>query len=203
MVKTPVTGVAARPYATSKRAATRDATRQRIVDATIELHRTVGDVGLTITEVARRAEVSRVTVYRHFPDQASLLSACTGHYFAQHAPPDPAAWSSIPDPLERLEVALRAVYGWFDETGEMVGRGEEDAPTNPVLAELLVPFGVAWDRMRDGIDAGWPSRSMVRRAMIGHALAFSTWKSLRRTQGLSADDAISSMVRSVAAVMSA
>jgi hypothetical protein len=50
---------------------------QRIVEATIALHEGVGPARTTISDVARRAGVGRLTVYRHFPDEPMLLSACS------------------------------------------------------------------------------------------------------------------------------
>ena len=69
-------------YELKRRAQSQEETRRKIVEATIGLHRTVGATGTTISGIAKRAGVGRVTVYRHFPDELSLLQACTGHYFA-------------------------------------------------------------------------------------------------------------------------
>src|SRR3712207_7691871 len=45
-------------------------TRHRIVEATVELHRTRGPANTTISEIAQRAGVNRLTVYNHFPDRS-------------------------------------------------------------------------------------------------------------------------------------
>ncbi|MCY7302061.1 MAG: TetR/AcrR family transcriptional regulator, partial [Thermoleophilia bacterium] len=42
--------------------------------------RTVGPAATQISEIARRAGVQRVTVYNHFPDEASLFAACSAHW---------------------------------------------------------------------------------------------------------------------------
>src|SRR5438552_18337783 len=77
-----------RRYELKRRGERQDQTRQRIVDATIELHKSIGAAQTTISEIAKRAGVGRVTVYRHFPDEGTLLDACSGHDFAQHPFPD-------------------------------------------------------------------------------------------------------------------
>jgi AcrR family transcriptional regulator len=86
-----------RKYALRKRAEQVAETRRRITEAAIELHGTVGPAGTRISEVARRAGVQRVTVYNHFPDDASLFAACSAHWRALHPGPDPAAWAGIED----------------------------------------------------------------------------------------------------------
>ena len=58
-----------RSYQLKRRAERQDETRQRIIEATIELHQTVGPAATTVTDIAQRAGVGRVTVYRHFPDE--------------------------------------------------------------------------------------------------------------------------------------
>lgn len=187
-----------RKYDLKRRAERQDATRRRIVEVAIGLHESIGAAATTITEIAERAGVGRLTVYRHFPDQKALLTACTSHYFAQHPQPDPAAWRDVSDPTERLTRALNEVYAYFAVTGGMLTRAEQDAPSLPILAELMEPSAVLWGRMGDVVAEAWPdasatSAATVRRAAIGHALALSTWRSLTREQGLTEQAAIDLM----------
>src|SRR5215210_5120807 len=108
-----------RKYELRKRAEQVAETRRRITEAAVELHRTVGPAATRISDVARRAGVQRVTVYNHFPDDASLFAACSAHWRALHPGPDPAAWASIEDSGERLRVGLRELYAWYRETESM------------------------------------------------------------------------------------
>src|SRR5215208_5174558 len=87
---------------TGRRDSRRERTRQRIVEATIELHETVGTARTTISAIAEKAGVQRLTVYRHFPDERALFTACRGHWSATNPPPDPATWTQSADPEERL-----------------------------------------------------------------------------------------------------
>ena len=48
--------------------------RERLLDAAREVILTVGWKRATLTDVARRAEVSRMTVYRAYPDMQSVLA---------------------------------------------------------------------------------------------------------------------------------
>src|SRR5579859_1136935 len=90
-----------------------DQTRQRIVEATVELHGTVGLAATTIAAIADRAGVTRLTVYRHFPDEAALIGACSAHWISQQQPPDPGTWSRIGDPAERLRAGLADLYRFY------------------------------------------------------------------------------------------
>ena len=85
-----------RRYALKRRADRQNETRQRIVEATVHLHQTIGGAKTTISAIAEKAGVERLTVYRHFPDEKTLFTACTSHYLALNPPPDPAAWEKIP-----------------------------------------------------------------------------------------------------------
>jgi AcrR family transcriptional regulator len=69
-------------------------TRQRIVEATVALHGSVGPAATTIAAIADRANVTRLTVYRHFPDETTLFNACSAHWLSQRQPSDPGAWGA-------------------------------------------------------------------------------------------------------------
>ena len=112
----------ARTYKLKQRAAQQAETRQRIVEAAVALHESLGGAGATVTAIAERAGVGRLTVYRHFPDERALLTACTTHYFVQHPPPDPAAWARIADPESRLRQALGELHAYYRRTEGMLAR---------------------------------------------------------------------------------
>jgi len=76
-----------RPYRMSKRAEQVAYTRLRIVEATVELHGTIGPAGTTVMGIAEQAGVTRATVYRHFPDEDALFRACSAHWRARQDPP--------------------------------------------------------------------------------------------------------------------
>src|SRR3954463_9411254 len=91
-----------RRYELKERARRQEETRQRIVDATVALHREVGPARTTIAEVARRAGGGRVTVYNHSPDETALLGACSTRFIERTPPPDPSVWTEIREPDARL-----------------------------------------------------------------------------------------------------
>lgn len=187
----------ARKYEMRNRAARQEATRQRIVEATVALHEEAGVIGTTISDIAARAEVERATVYRHFPDERSLIAACTGHYNAQHPLPDPEPWGRIASPAQRLRTALREIYAYHRRTERMTARNMPDVQRLPVVQEVLAPVMAHWAQARDVLVADWttdPSRLSAVAAAVGHAIGFSTWQSLVREQGVGEGEAVEMMV---------
>ena len=192
----------ARKYELQRRAQSQADTRRRIVDATLHLHQTVGPAATTIAAVARGAGVSRLTVYRHFPDEVSLLRACTSTYDLDHPPPDPAPLFAIQDPVKRLETALSELYRYYTENEVMIGNGADSAPMVPALVEALAPMFEGLRQLVGLLAQGWGidggPGSLVHGG-ISHAIAFTTWRSLRREQGLTNDQAVRLMVGMVKA----
>jgi AcrR family transcriptional regulator len=185
-----------RPYHKRRRAQLEEATRLRITEAAVDLHGSVGPARTTISAVAVRAGVQRATVYRHFPDEQALFDACSSHWMAQHPLPDHAAWAAIEDPDERLRTALGELYGWYERGDHMLERTIRDAALVPALRSSMEAFRGWLDAAADAILRGRPERGACRRRMraaVGHALAFETWRSLVRHQGMSRSETIELM----------
>lgn len=183
-----------RKYELKKRAERQDETRQRIVEAAVALHEQLGPAQTSISSIAELAGVGRPTVYRHFPDERALFNACTSHYLSSHQPPDPEVWRSIVDPGERLRVALMEVYRWYRETERMMVVSFRDLPEIPVLSEVMAPLIALFANAQQMLADGWPAPSpALLRAAIGHALAFSTWRSLASDYGLP-DEAVADLM---------
>jgi AcrR family transcriptional regulator len=174
-----------RPYRKSRRAAQEAATRLRITEAVVDLHRTVGPVHTTIKEVASRAGVSRMTVYHHFPAERDLVEACSTHWSRAHPMPDPTAHDHVADPAERLTAALRDLYRWYAATEEMMGKVLRDAPVVPALGELMAERWFAHlDRLVEHLSRGVAAESgeapgeREQRAALRLAVDFQTWRLL-------------------------
>lgn len=193
-----------RKYELKRRAEKQEETRRRITEATVELHETLGLAQTTISAIAERAGVQRLTVYRHFPDERSLFTACMSHYQAENPLPDPAPWARVTDPEARLRSALTEVYAYHHRTEPMMLSTMRDIPQKPVMFEILQPFFRHWEKVRDVLAVGWGARGERRKlllAAIGHALDFGTWRSLVREQGLDDKQATELMVRMVRCAM--
>jgi AcrR family transcriptional regulator len=185
-----------RPYRMRRRAELEEQTRRRITESTVALHEELGPARTTISAVAERAGVRRSTVYRHFPDEEALFAACSSHWGAANPPPDPRAWAAIADPGQRTETALRELYAFYGRTEGMYTSLLRDEPLVPIVQRLLGDFYGYLRAIQDILMAGRGLRGHAARrtrAAIGHALAFPTWRSLTREQGLADDDAVALM----------
>jgi AcrR family transcriptional regulator len=185
-----------RPYRMKKRAELEKQTRLRITESAVDLHEQLGPARTSISAVAERAGVRRSTVYRHFPDEEALFAACSSHWAAANPPPDPHAWAAIEDPRERTETALRELYAFYGRTEEMFTSLLRDEPIVPVVHRRLGEFYGYLTQTRDTLMRGRGLRGNAARrtrAAIGHALAFPTWRSLTREQGVADGDAVAMM----------
>jgi len=188
-----------RKYELKHRAAQQAATRNRIVQAAVGLHTSVGPARTTVSEIAERAGVQRHTVYAHFPDQQALFDACSAHWAGLHPLPDASRWSAIADSEDRLRAALDDVYVWYETVEEDLAIFDRDSQVHDITAELVARRRDRLRALTEPLASGWSRRKVVR-AAIGHALEFETWRSLVRRQGLTraqAVDAVLSFVRSV------
>ena len=180
----------------------RPQTRLRITEAALSLHEEIGPALTTISAVAKRAGVERPTVYRHFPDEASLLGACRDHWLSQNPPPDPGPWVALADPEERLRVALTQLYGFHEATAPMTANLLRDASISPAVAEAIAMMPAAFAAIVELLLVGWlvdPDRMHLVRAALAHSVSFQTWRSLCVTNGLDEEDAVELVIGMVSA----
>jgi AcrR family transcriptional regulator len=190
-----------RRYEKRARAAKEQETRQRILEAALALHGTVGPARTTISAIAERAGVRRATVYRHFPDERALFLGCSGLSRERNPPPDPALWATLADPGERLEAALEAIYRWYAQIEPLLTAVLRDVDAMPIIAELQGARLAYLAAVEDGLAAGWGVRGTAARrlrATIGLALDFHSWRTLHG-RGLGRADAIAVMASAVRA----
>jgi AcrR family transcriptional regulator len=177
-----------------KRAEQVDQTRQRIIEAAVHLHGTVGPAETTIAGIAREAGLTRLTIYRHFADDDAIFAACSAHWMAGQVPPDPARWLATTDPLSRLRVGLADLYRFYRAGEPMLTRIYRDKASMPLTrqqainqrdaefcARLLEPFDVT------------PAARRRLRAVVAHAVSFWTWRSLCVENGLTNREAVDAM----------
>ena len=190
-----------RKYELKARAEAQRETRDRIAQAAAELHEEKGVAKTTVAEIARRAGVTRLTVYNHFADLSELIPACAGHYDKLHPAPNLSSVLAEADPAERVRGALTRLYGWYRETEPMYGKLFSDRASVPELDRFLEQN---FDRMQAELAGNLTAAFGVRGrraertgALIRLALDYWTWSRLSR-EGLDDSGAADLMAAAIA-----
>lgn len=186
-----------RPYRKKRRAELEEETRRRITESAVALHGSLGPARTSMSAVAEHAGVRRSTLYRHFPDEEALFDACSACWRAANPPPDIAEWAGIEDPDARLRAALGAMYAYYRRDDAMIANLLRDIEL-PVVSSRFGAFLEYLEAVRGSLLRGRPRRRAVR-AAIGHALSFTTWRTLARNEQLDDRQAAELMCRLVAA----
>jgi AcrR family transcriptional regulator len=191
-----------RPYRKKRRAELEAQTRLRITESAVDLHGRLGPSRTSMSAIAEHAGVRRSTLYRHFPDEAAVFDACSAHWRAANPPPDLAQWAAIEEPDRRLRTGLEELYAYFRQTEAMMENLYRDEQLVPSVKASFSRFRGYLAGAQEVLLAGRRSRGRARErvsAAIGHAVAFSTWRSLVREQGLDDRAAAELMCRLVVA----
>jgi AcrR family transcriptional regulator len=190
-----------RPYTLGRRAEKQAQTQRRIVEAAVELHGRIGPAQTSLSMVAERAGVQRHTLYAHFPDERSLLMACSGLALERDPLPDPAPWRPIEDRDERLRAGLAAIYGWYERNADVTGCVLRDAESHPLTREIAeLRYGPSMAAYSDVLGAKLTAK---QRALLKLALSFFTWRTLIRDGGLKTGAAVKAMVQAITAAAEA
>ena len=178
-------GSTSRPYRKIERARREEETRRRITEAAVDLHGTRGPANTTVTEVAKLAGVSRMTVYNHFPTEFDLFLACSTHWATRNPFPDPSRWAESNNPSERLISALKELYGWYGLKEGMLGKAFRDTPVLPSLQKVLDDLWSTYvEQLVGALAQGWPvgkAESETLRAALRLVVDFGTWRVLTRS----------------------
>lgn len=181
-----------RKYELKARAESQRETRDRIARTAAELHEEKGVARTTVAEIARRAGVTRLTVYNHFADLSELLPACAAHYGALHPLPE---FDALVERAEPVRPVLAALYGWYRETEPMFGKLFSERASVPELDRYL---DENIDRVQAELAGALAARSGARhKTLIRLALDFWTWRRLSG-DGLDDDAAADLMAAAIA-----
>lgn len=185
----------ARTYKLGKRADRKAETRQRIVEAAVDLHGSVGPAATSLSMVAERAGVQRHTLYAHFPRERLLFEACSGLTIERDPMPDPRPWREIADPGDKLRTGLDAIYGWYERNAQLAACVLRDAEHHALTRDIVEEkMGPPMAECRAALGHGLPPPA---NAMLGLAMSFATWRTLTRDEGLSSGGAAEAMTRAV------
>lgn len=153
---------ARRSYQSDLRAEQAEATRTRILDATLRVMAR-GLASVSIPAVAAEAGVSVPTVYRHFGTKHDLLTALYPHGMRQAGAELPA----IPRSLDDLRDGVRALFGGVDSMDDLA-RAALASPAAEEARKATMPRRLAV--MRQLADAFAPDLGAAERARIARLL---------------------------------
>jgi AcrR family transcriptional regulator len=184
-----------RSYTLKKRAEQQAQTRQRIVEAALDLHGSVGPARTTLSMIAEKAGVQRHTLYAHFKDERSLFAACSGLHLEREPLPEPEAWRRINDVDQRLRVGLSELYEWYSRNAGIVGAVLRDAQvhdlTRETVAVSIVPYlNACTDVLRETLTE-------QQSTVLALAFSFHTWQILVQEQRLQSAEAAEVMARAI------
>jgi AcrR family transcriptional regulator len=171
--------LAPRKYTMDKRRAAVEETRQRILEATLALHSEKGIFGTSWQDIAKRADVSVGTVYKHFPSLEELVPACGELMYAITRPPSledaPRIFAEAHSLEGRLGRLVEELFAFYE-------RGAPYIETD--FQERRLPAVVEWEAymratiaelVREALVSAGPEERTVQ--SVSALLDFSTFKS--------------------------
>ena len=169
-----------RKYEMRERAKAYQATRQRILQATFELHRAKGVAATTFADVAARAGLAPATVIRHFPTMGELVGACGAHVWQWLALPDPTqVFAGVGEPAERLRRLVQEVCGVYARGEGPIQGTRNDRDAVPQLDQFLRQLDTALEQLvREALTPYEPSERVTQLALT--VLDYGVWRSLRQ-----------------------
>ncbi len=109
-------------------------TRERLLQAAVDACIEFGYEGVTLSDIARRAQVSTPAVYSHFSGKDSLLVEASQHELEK------ISSIRLPDALGIHGVARQFLQPGFERTRILISELHNAAHRSPELAELLADW---------------------------------------------------------------
>jgi hypothetical protein len=188
-----------REYHSELREGQAQETRRRILDATMRVMAS-GLANMSIPAVAREAQVSVPTVYRHFQTKEALFAALYPHVVYRSA----SARPPMPASLDELKPSMRRQFASLDALGD-AERAAMASPAGRETRRASMPGRIALTRQV--ADAIVPPDSAIDRERLTRLLviltgmaAFRTW---RDDLGCSVEEAADDLDWAVRALISA
>ena len=191
--------MAPRKYELGKREAAREATRERIIAATFELHRVKGVVATSMQHIAERADVALRTVYNHYPTIDDLVQGCGRKVRDLLAPPRPDIFDGLVTLEERLRVMIDALFAMYERGGDYIDLARREQAKVVSLAPFVgrdanLRTGLAREALRPFTTAAQPVR------VVAGLTDYYVWKALTQ-QEMTTHQAADVVLRSLMALV--
>jgi AcrR family transcriptional regulator len=154
-----------RPYRMGKRQAAADDTRARILEAARQLLATESETDLSMEAIARRADVSRLTIYYQFKSRPGLLEALYDHLAIRGNMRRMAEVFHEADPSVALEKLVLTFVGFWSSDPVVIRRLRGMATLDAEIDQSI--------RARDA-RRQHAAREIIRRTVLGRKKKLST-----------------------------
>ena len=167
-----------REYRMRKRADAWQQTRERILQATMQLHDEQGVAPTTFADIAKRAGLGQATLYRHFPTLGDLVQACGGHVWQEMRPPTPDTAAAVFEGLTglglRLEKLVEEIDAFYRRGALRLGLAGRDRELIPALEYFLraVEAGVE-AYVKEALAPSKPPKRVVE--AVAALMSFPVW----------------------------
>jgi AcrR family transcriptional regulator len=174
-----------RSYRLGQRAAQLRATRERIVEAAIELYTELGISGTSMRQVALRADVAPGTLRHHFPSREALDRAMVERLTAEAPLPDLTIFDGARSIEECLERLIIATGRFLDQSARIYRMWLRERMLTSVWTETGAAYGVRWEQLMQsalGILSDDPDASATLRAVLDLSFFESVRAGTRTTE---------------------
>lgn len=178
-----------RPYAMGKRLAARSQTRTRILEAAREILASEPATDLSMEAIARRANVSRLTIYYQFKSRPGLLESLYDHLAMRGKMQAMAEVFKEPDPWPAIEKLIRTFANFWSSDSLVIRRlramagldaeiaqgiAGRDARRGHILREILKR------RVMPGRKTLAPAQQNLAADVLSMLTSFETYDTLAR-----------------------
>jgi AcrR family transcriptional regulator len=137
-----------RHYQLGEREVQMRATRDRIVEAAIELFIEVGISQATMRQIGLRADVAPGTLRNHFPSRQALEEAMVERLTVEGPLPDASLFDGAETLVDRVGRLLRATGAFFDQAGRLYRMWLREPMLTTPWTEAGQRYGVRWAELQ-------------------------------------------------------
>jgi AcrR family transcriptional regulator len=171
--------LAPRKYTMDKRKAAVEETKRRILEATLALHSEKGIFGTSWQDIARRADVSVGTVYKHFPSLDELVPACGELMYAITRPPSlddaPEIFAGAHTLEERLGRLISELFDFYERGAPYIETDFQERRLAAVQEWEAYMRATIAGLVREALVSAEPDERTVQ--AVSALVDFSTFKS--------------------------
>jgi len=183
-----------RAYRQSKRAASREETRRKIVEASLHLHSQQGFAATSWQDIADAAGVAVGTVYYHFPTFDELIPACSGLGMELMPFPTSAIFRGLRGRKQRVQRLVEELHNKYEASRTPLFHTYTERGKIPAVDRFAQQFGA---HIRSLVqDALGPDATPEMVAEADALADFRVWDAMRE-RGLPKEVIASVVVQSI------